>query len=517
MRVIATFVSAIVIVCLFTATLRSASVPPKRDSDAVKTKNYRHHHYGEKATKKPETEKPTIVHAESAKPQPEKAKVAADVKSDSKAVPAAGVAKIVQFTLKGEYPEHVGSPSLFGEQQPSLRSLVQQMDDAVADPDVKAVWLKIENPSLGRGKFYELRMAITRLRKANKPVFAELTSATDQEFLLAGACDKIVMPPSGTLMIVGVRVEVTFYKALLDKVGLQFDTLQMGKYKGAAEPMTRNEMSRPLRRNYEDLMDRIFDDLADEIATARHLRDYQVKTLMDQGLFTASAAKKSGLIDDVLYSDQLQAEIQKAIKADTVKVVTDYHKKKVDTGFSGIGGMLKLAGILMGGKPMETKSKKQKIAVIYAVGSIVEGKSQNDTFSDPVMGSATIISALKKAAADPQVVGIVLRVDSPGGSAAASDLIWRETSRMSKPVIASMGDVAASGGYYIALGAKVIFATPETLTGSIGVIGGKLVTHGMYEKLGIHTEVISRGVKSGMFSSNQPFNAGRAKGMDQTT
>ena len=149
--------------------------------------------------------------------------------------------------------------------------------------------------------------------------------------------------------------------------------------------------------------------------------------------------------------------------------------------------------------------------MVYAVGPITEGSSDSDVFGSSTMGSTTIIEALRKADSDAKVKAIVLRIDSPGGSATASDLIWRETVRIKKPVIASMGDVAGSGGYYIAMGARRIFAAPGTLTGSIGVIGGKLVTGGLWQKLGLRTEVISRGANSGAFSSDQPFTPGERK------
>ena len=346
---------------------------------------------------------------------------------------------------------------------------------------------------------------MARLRKAGKPVYAELTTADSSPYLLAAACDKIVMPPSGMLAVPGVRAEITFYKGLLDKLGLQFDCLKMGKYKGAFEPLTRNDMSQPLRESYEALVDDYYADMVATIAADRHLKDYQVKTFIDRGLFTAADAVKAGLIDEVLYADQLQEAIQKRLKVEKIDVVTDYKTKKIDADFSGFSGMMKLVELLTGGKPAEAGGKKPKIAVVYAVGQIAEGKSETGTLGGSAMGSTTIIAALRKAADDPKVSAIVLRIDSPGGSATASDLIWRETVRLHKPIIASMGDVAGSGGYYIAMGAKKIIAAPGTLTGSIGVIGGKLVTRGLYDKLGLNTEVISRGANSGSMSANQPF------------
>ena len=166
---------------------------------------------------------------------------------------------------------------------------------------------------------------------------------------------------------------------------------------------------------------------------------------------------------------------------------------------------MKLMEAFSGGKKSETSSNKQKIAVVYAVGEITEGKSSPACLGGSTLGSTTMVEAIKKAFDDPKVVAVVLRVDSPGGSATASDLIWHATVAGKKPLVASMGNVAGSGGYYIAMGAKKIFAEPGTITGSIGVLGGKLVTGGLYEKIGMNTEVVSRGKNSGIFTSDSPF------------
>jgi protease-4 len=418
---------------------------------------------------------------------------------------------VVVQTIEGEYAEGPTSPGVFGDMKPSLATLVQRLDAAAADKDVAAVWLKIDDLAIGRAKVYELRGAIARLRKAHKPVYAELTTADARQYMLASACDRVVMPPPGVLLIPGVRAEVTFYKGLLDKLGLQFDVLKMGKYKGAAEPFTRKEMSPPLRESYEALVEDNYQDLLSVVAADRHLKDYQVKTYVDRSLFTAEDAKKAGLVDDVLYSDQIEEAIKKDLKTEKVEIVTNYKKRKIDADFSGLGGMVKLIEIFSGAKTTTTISKKPKIAVVYAVGPIMEGKGDGGMFGSSVIGSTTMVAAIKKAIDDPKVVAIVLRIDSPGGSAVASDLIWRETVRSKKPLIASMSDVAGSGGYYIAMGAKKIFAAPCTLTGSIGVIGGKLVTRGLYDKLGLNTEVITRGANSGAMSPGQPFSPGERK------
>ncbi|MEN6450391.1 MAG: signal peptide peptidase SppA [Thermoguttaceae bacterium] len=413
--------------------------------------------------------------------------------------------RVVKLTLSGDYPEGPGAPGVFSEMKPSLSTLIGRLDAAAADKNVRAVWLKIDDLKVGRGKINELRGAIERVRKAGKPVYAELTSADTGPYLLAIASDQVVMPSSGMLIIPGVRMEVTFYKGLLDKLGLKFDALKMGKYKGAVEPYCLSAMSKPLRESYDAIADDIYQDIITTIATDRHLKDYQVKTFVDQGLFTAADAKRTGLIDEVLYSDQIEDAIKLRLKAEKIDVVTNYKVKKVSTDFSGFAGMMKLMELMLGGKPSEVSSKKAKIAVVYAVGQIVEGKSSSDMFGSSSLGSTSMIAALRKANDDPKVAAIVLRIDSPGGSAIASDLMWREIVRGKKPVIASMGDVAASGGYYIAMGAKKIIAAPETLTGSIGVLGGKLVTGGLQERVGMTTEVISRGANSGTLSALKPF------------
>ncbi len=420
---------------------------------------------------------------------------------------------VVRFAIKGAFPEGPTSPGLFGDLQQSLATMIRRIDQAAEDDEVAAVWLRIEGLSLGRGKLHELRSAIARLRKAGKPVYAELADAGTAEYLVAAACDEIVMTPTGTLIVPGVRAEVTYYKGLFDKVGLQFDMLQMGKYKGAAEPYTRSDMSPPLRESLEAMVDDWYEGMATTIAEDRQMKDYQVKTLLDVGLFTAAAAERAGLIDRVLYADRFQESLCKQLGADELDLVTDYKKKKVDTDFSGLTGMMKLMELFMGGKRTAAASKAKKIAVVYAVGPIMQGKSASDIFGAAAVGSTTMVKALRKAADDPDVVAIVFRIDSPGGSALASDLIWRETVRITKPIIASMGDVAGSGGYYIAMGADKILAEPGTITGSIGVVGGKIVLGGLYDKIGLATEVISRGKNSGIFSSNEPFTPDERKAM----
>lgn len=414
-------------------------------------------------------------------------------------------AKVVRFVLRGSYPESLGPAGLFAEKHQSLSTVIQRMARTEQDAAVAAVLLQIEDLQIGSGKVHEIRAAIGRLRKAGKPVYAEISGADRSEYLVASACDEIALAPCGGLLLPGVRAEVTFYKGLLDKLGLQFDLLQMGKYKGAGEPLTRTSLSPALRESLEKLIDDSYEDMLALIAKDRKLEPAKVKELVDRGVFTADAACKSRLVDRLAYPDQLLEAIRTKLKADDVQVVAAQEKKAADMDFSGFSGFMKFMELAMGGKPSERASRDKKIAVVYAVGPIVASASSGSMFADEVVSANVTVKALRQAADDPKCLAIVLRIDSPGGSAVASDLIWREVVRSKKPVIASMGDVAGSGGYYIAMGARKIVAAPGTITGSIGVIGGKLVLGGLMDKIGVNTEVISRGKNSGALSSTKPF------------
>jgi protease-4 len=414
-------------------------------------------------------------------------------------------ATVAAISLKGSLPESVGQMGLFGDSGLSLSTVIDRLDRAAADDKVSAVVLKIRNPAVGRGKIAELRAAIQRVRDADKRVVAELRGATTSDYLLACACDEIAMPESGVLLMPGVRAEITFFRGLFDKLGIEADMMQVGDFKGAAEPYTRKEMSPEFRKQYEGLVDDIYDQLVTTIATSRNLDAAKVKELIDVGLFTPAAAKEAGLIDAVSYEDGWQDNLKKKLEVDQLELVKNYGKKKRDNDFSGMLGMMKLFEMMMGVEPSQRASGKKKVAVVYATGMILPGESMSSLFGGEVLGGDTIARTIREANDDKTVAAIVLRVDSPGGSALASDLIWRAVRSCDKPIVASMGDVAASGGYYISMGCDEIYAEPGTLTGSIGVVGGKIALGGLYDKIGLSTDVISRGNNSGLLSGDQPF------------
>jgi protease-4 len=419
--------------------------------------------------------------------------------------PKAEKVRLAMLTLKDSLPESAEQAGPFGENKLDMRELTSRLEKAAKDKSVSGVILDIQNPTIGRGKVDELRGAISRFRKSGKKAYAMLDSAEPSDYLVACACDEIVMPETGVVVLPGVHAEATFFRGLLAKLGIEADFIHIGDYKGAAEPLTRDKFSEPVRENMTKLIDDLYDDMVTTVVKDRPVSIAQAKEIIDTGMITATRAKELGLIDRVAYPDALRQDLAKKYHAEPLVFVKNYGKKEVDTDFSGPMGFFKLMQAMMGGESSSSERKGKKIAVIYALGPIMSGKSEGGLFSGETMGSTTIIEALRKANEDKNVVAIVLRVDSPGGSALASDLIWHETQVIKKPIVASMGDVAASGGYYISMGAKKIFAAPSTITGSIGVVGGKMAMTGLFNKVGITTETIERGKNSGIFSSTGKF------------
>ncbi len=403
--------------------------------------------------------------------------------------------------IKGAYPEGPQMPGLFGDVTESLAKVTARLEKAAEDKSLSGVILHFKGTNVGWAKLNELRQAILKVRKSNKKVYAFIESGKTKDYLIASACDQIVMPESATLILLGLRAEVSFYKNLFDMLDVKPDILRVGEYKSAAEPYTRTEMSEPFREEMGAMLDDYFRQILTMISKTRGLSAEKAEAAINAGPYMASEAKKLGLIDQLAYEDQIPKLITGNNSKTEVRVIKKYAKKRLDSDFSGIAGLIKLMDLLSGMQSSQRMGPGPRVAVIYATGAIMSGSSsQGGLLGVNVLGSDTFIKAVEKAAKDEKVKAIVLRVDSPGGSALASDLMWRSLEKAGKPIVVSMGDVAASGGYYISMGADHIFAEPGTLTGSIGVVGGKLAVDGLYKKIGITTSVISRGNNSGAFS-----------------
>ncbi len=420
--------------------------------------------------------------------------------------------RLASIVIRGSLPEGPTQPGMFGQIQPNLAKTIARLDRAGKDDDVAGVVLRIRGPIGGYGKVAELQQAVERTRKAGKKVYAQLESGSTLDYLLACSCDEIIMPESGMLMIPGVRMEAIYFKGLLDKLGIVGDFMHVGAFKGAAEPLTRKSMSPEVRYNRTALVEDLYGQIVRTIAESRELEVETVKKLIDRGVITARAAKEAGLVDHIAYEDEMRAVLAQQMEGE-ISLVKNYGKKRVDSDFSGPLGMMKMMQMMMGITPTQGGGKAKRIAIVYASGAITSGKSESGMFGGTSMGSDTIVAALREADKDEKVVAIVLRVSSPGGSALASDLIWREVVRIEKPIVVSMGNMAASGGYYISMGADKIFAEPGTITGSIGVVSGKLAMRRLFDKIGISTSVISRGENSGMFSSSEKFTPSERKAM----
>jgi protease-4 len=428
--------------------------------------------------------------------------------------------RVAHIKIDGDLDESpTADDPLFGMSKENFRAKLERIRKAAKDDRIQAVYLELGDPQIGYGKLHELREAIKEVRAANKKVFAYSEEMSQKAYLIALCCDEIAIPESGGLMLVGVRSEVTFYRDTLNLLRIQVDVVKVGNYKSAVEPFLRDSMSPENREQIQALVDDTFDnEIVKALVAARPAKNRSPKEaeeLVDNGPYTARQAEKLGLVDKIAYQDDFEAGFAAALGAKSVRIERDYGKPKAAK--LDLSNPFTLMQELLGGPKREKESDEPKIAVIYAVGSIVSGKSGggNPLFGGGnTVGSETIVEAVKQAEKDPTVKAIVLRVDSPGGSALASDVMWKALKDCKKPVVASMGDVAASGGYYISMAAKKIYAEPGTITGSIGVFGMKLVTGGLEEWVGMKTEYVARGKNTGVMSSTFPWSESEKKVME---
>ena len=385
------------------------------------------------------------------------------------------------------------------KEQVTLRDVLECLDKARVDKRIKGIVVKLSPSDFGWSKTEEIRDKLVWFKeKARKPVVCYLISGGDKEYYLASVCDKVYMPEASDLFVDGLASEVTFLRGTLDKMGITPDMEHIGIYKSASDMLTQRTFTEAHREVTNAMLDDVFNRLVEGIAKARGFTPGEVRKLIDAGSFTAPEAVRAGLVDSLVYEDELHTLLGVKTESEFKTVTLEDYVRVRPTAFK--------------------MSKGPKIAVIYAVGTITEGKSSYSPLWGKTLGSDTMVEALKDARKDKDIKAIVLRIDSPGGSGLASDIIWREVNlaERKKPFIASMSDVAASGGYYIAMPADTIVAEPGTITGSIGLISGKFVTKGLDEKLGMNKETISRGANAEMFSDVRSFTpAERRKLLEQ--
>lgn len=387
--------------------------------------------------------------------------------------------------------------SLFGQwrDMPTLRGMIDTIRKAKADSRVKTLVFTPEAGGALWGQLQEIREALVDFRKSGKPVTAYLEYAGPQEYYVASAADRVTMMPGGALDVSGLATYELFFRGALDKIGIYPDLLHIGEYKTYSNTFREKGFTPAHREMTRSLNHDFYDQLVKAIAEGRKRPEAAVLAAIDGGPYLADAAKQAGLIDAVGYEDQLDDEAPvkgtRRLEGNTYRNVS-------------------LSSVGLGQGP--------RIALLYATGTIASGASSFDAPGGTVLGSETFVQWLRKVRVDHGISAVVVRIDSPGGSAIASEVIWRELmlTKTVKPLVVSMGDVAASGGYYIALPADAIVAQPGTITGSIGVVTGKFVLEGTLQKLGIGEDSVSEGRLAEINSPFRPYSAAeRARVEDQ--
>lgn len=404
----------------------------------------------------------------------------------------------LELNIFGNMPERSSvNPfaKIFAGDIPSLEGVLNCIRKAKIDPKIKGIIIRPLASDIGWAKLDELRAAISDFKESEKPVYVYLEAGGNREYYLALSGDVIFGPPDGTLFLNGLLAGAYFFRGTLDKIGLEADFVAHGKYKNAPDIFTRKSMSEAQREVVNAILDDYFERYINAIAAARNLEKSEVMACVNQGLFGMKNAREKHLLDTLMYYNEFK-DYLKEKDGKRVRTVSYSRYRKVPYSKLGV-------------KP------KESIALIYATGDIVSGIGEN--LQDGLITSENMANTIRKAAKNKQMKAIVLRVESPGGSGTASDVIWREVveARKKKPVIVSMSDVAASGGYYISMAADSIVAEPNSIVGSIGVFGGKFSFKRLYDKLGIHKEEIARGENADLFSEIKTFSPKQRRLMKQ--
>ncbi|MBO0820897.1 MAG: signal peptide peptidase SppA, partial [Nocardiopsaceae bacterium] len=379
--------------------------------------------------------------------------------------------------------------------RPRLSDILDGLRHAKTDPRVRALVVKVGGSPIGLARVQELRGAVADFRESGKITVAWTESFGEfvrgnVPYYLATAFDRIWLQPTGTLGLTGVAVEQVFVRDALAKVGVDYQSAKRQEYKSAADQLTETGFTGPAREAATRLAESVGEQFADAIAASRGKTIAQARELLGRGPFLASQALAEGLVDDLGYRDEVYEQVRKEVGYDASLLYLQRYQRSH----------------LLTGLPRRLRDQAQRerfVALVYVQGLIKQGRSGRNG-----VGSDTVSAALRAAAADDKARAIVLRVNSPGGSATASDVIWREVVRVraaGKPVVVSMGDVAASGGYFISAPADAIVTQPGTLTGSIGVILGKPVLRELFGRSGVNVDTVAENPNALMFSLSRPF------------
>ncbi len=391
--------------------------------------------------------------------------------------------------IKNEIPEEsTDNPfeKIFEGERNTLRDYLACIHRAASDDRINGIVLRVGGAAVGWAKIQELRDALISFKESNKPVIAFIEYASGGDYYLATACDEIYLLPVGMLEVAGIMSEVPFLKGTLDKLGIKAEFEHVAEYKTASDILTRDSMSQYHKEMVNNILDSLFKQYVNDVSQARGISQSDLQAIIDKGILSPEEAHDAKLVDDLKYHDEVKDMLEEKFGAKIHKVTIDKYKGS-DAFKKGIGA--------------------EKIALVYATGTIISGESGSDSMTGKMLGSDTMITVFEKIRKDKSIKGVVMRVNSPGGSGIASDVIWREVqlTRENIPVVISMSDVAASGGYYISMGADAIVAQPSTITGSIGVLAGKFNMIGFYDWIGMNWELTKRGRNADFFSSNRSF------------
>ena len=416
--------------------------------------------------------------------------------------------QIAHFKIKGSLLETpTNMPPLFGTEIPvSLKSLLSRFRSARTDQNIVAIVLDVQQAAMGLGQLEEIHNALRKFAAVDKPVFVHADALSTMKYALSTGASHISMVPTGDLWLTGLYGEMPYFRGTLDKIGCYPDFEHCGDYKTGAEPTTQSHPSPQSEEMTKWLLDSLYENLVERIAEGRNWSASKVRTIIDNGPYSAEEALKIGLIDSIKHRQDFIQELRKQF-GKKIEIINDYGREDEldipdDSFFAMVEFFMKLFN------PSPKDYTEPSVAIIYVDGTIMTGEEEKNPFSSSSGAfSTTIRKALDKARVDDSVKTVVLRVDSPGGSALASEIILDATIRLAakKPLVVSMGNVAGSGGYYVTCGAETIFADRSTITASIGVLGGKIVTTDMWEKLGIHWHGIQRGEMAAILSSANPF------------
>lgn len=423
------------------------------------------------------------------------------------AIDSATMPKIGQMKLTGAILESPPDFSLFdsSSNHVTLRKWLQRIAKVRNDTSVVAVALELDSPRIGWAQAVEIAEAVKRLNKV-KPVYTHITSVGPSEYLIASAGKYVSMEPTATLNIVGIGTELMFFRGTLDWIGVKPQFVHAGRFKGAGENMTRTGPSDELKENLNWLLDDLYDQLCGRIAASRGLTKGQVIKAIDQAPLAGQQALEYKFVDNLVEKADWQEHVTEATAngGDELTWVDNYAAPEG----SGLDVSNPFALITSLMSPKTSKATKDPtIAIIHANGMIISGKSGQGLFGQQYVGDETISRCFDQVRKDPNVKAVVFRINSPGGSALASELMYQAIRKCAavKPVIASIAQVGASGGYYIACGAQEIIADDVAIVGSIGVISGKLADGGVLDKLGISTFEMTRGKNAGM-KLTRPWN-----------